>query len=172
MKKVSYKLLLLGICILFNSLSSYGQTFGLEQDFSNPALLPNSVYKILLKNKDINDTIKEERNNGKSIKSIKKRFFDVTKVSINDDKFLDLLVKAKSFLSGMNTTRYWIFKKTSKGYVLVFETATFSLNILKNKSKGHRIIEAAYPSGSKAYTTYFRFDGKKYVFSWSREEDI
>ncbi len=161
------------LCVLLLSpILSYGQTFGMEQDFPKPIPLPDSVYKLLIKNKDIKETIIEERNNKKSIKSIKQRFFDVTNINVNDDNRPDLLVKAKSFLMGANVTRYWIFERRKQGYILVFEDATFGLSILKSKSKGYRIIETAYPSGAKAYTTYFRFDGKKYVFSWEKEEDI
>lgn len=144
----------------------------MEQDFHRPVSLPNSVYKTLLKNKDINKTIKEEVANGKSIKSIKSRFFDVTNININDDKYPDLLVKAKSLLSGMSVTRYWIFKGTSKGHVQIGEIGTFSLSILKHKHNRYRIIEGAYPKGDKAYINYFRFNGKKYFLSWSKTEDI
>ena len=172
MKRILYKLLLVGVYALFNSLLSYGQHFALEQDFSKPIPLPDAVYKILLRNKDINETIDQERDKGTSIKSIKSRFFDVTKVNVSDQKFPDLLVKAKSLLSGMNTTRYWIFRKKSKGYGLVFKTTSFSLSILRNRSKGYRIVKISSISGSKVIIGYYRFDGKSYVYSWGKTDDI
>jgi hypothetical protein len=163
---------LLTFLFLLFSTSLYGQTFGAEQNFAKQILLPDSVYKTLLKDNDVNDILKSARKGGKSIKSIKKQFFQAAHVYINDDKLPDLLVKGQSYLAGTNTTHFWVFKQTSKGYVQVFETATFSLSLLKKKTKGHRIIRSSYPSGAKAVTDYFRFDGSKYIHSWSKEETI
>ena len=172
MTKSIHKLLPVLLCIVASSIWCGGQSFAVEQKLPKLVNLPDGIYKILLKNNDINDILNKAKGEGISAKAIKKQFFQAAKVNINDDRLTDLLVKGQSYLQGMNTTHFWIFKNTKTGYILVFETVTFGLKILKKKSKGYRIIESALPGGDKAFFNYFRFDGQKYVHSWGKTEDI
>lgn len=157
--------------LLVNSALCYGQSFGLERDFPNRITLPDSVYKTLLRDKDINDTIEESKDSYTTAKALKKQFFQATSVNLNNDKLPDLVVKAQSRLTGANITRYWVFKRTRKGYVSVLKLSAFGISLLRNKSKGYRNIKGFSISSNQIFTTYFRFDGNKYVESWSKTED-
>lgn len=172
MTKFLFKIFILYSLFFLCCVVCFGQNFAVEGDFPKQVALPDSVYKILLKRDIVKTVLEEEITGGKSVNNIKKRFFQASNINLNDDKRQDLIVKGQSFLLGANTTHFWLFERTKKGYVLVFEVATFSLTLLKNGSKGYRIIRTDRPSGSKAYTAYYRYDGKKYVYSWGKEEDI
>lgn len=172
MTKLLCNCLLLLFLFLTASALCYGQTFGLEQDFPKRITLPDSIYEILLKDEDISNNLKEARDEGQSAKSTKKQYFQAARVNLNDDKLSDLVVKAQSYLTGANITRYWVFKRTLKGNILVLKVGAFGLSLLKNRSKGYRIIRTGSFSGQKAYTYYYRFDGNNYVYSWDKIEDL
>lgn len=171
-KIFTIKSFLLTACFFTSAIFSYGQSFSMERDFPNQTTLPDSLYKILLRDKDINDTIEESKDSSTTTKALKKQFFQTTRVNLNNDKLPDLVVKAQSLLLGANVTRFWIFKQTSKGYVLVLETVTHSLSILRNKSEGHRNIRCDKLSAVQLFTNYYRFDGDNYVYSWSKTKDL
>ena len=170
-KKNLFNSIFLSICLLVSSVLSYGQSFGLERKFLNQITLPDSIYKNLLRDKDISDTIEESKDSYTTTKALKKQFFQTTRVNLNNDKLPDLIIKAQSRLAGANITRYWIFERAGKGYVLVFKLEAFGISLLKNRSRGYRNIKGYSISSTQIFTTYFRFDGKKYVESWRKIED-
>jgi hypothetical protein len=142
----------------------------MERSFPKPIVLPNSVYKMLLKSdSNVRDTARDVIGEGKSAR---KSLFQATKINLNNDNLPDLLVKGQSFLLGANVTRFWIFERTSQGYILVLKVPTHSLTVLKNKSNGFRNIRTDKLSAVQLFTDYYRFDGKNYVYSWGKTKDL
>lgn len=158
--------------LLTSSVLCCGQSFGLEQDFTKQVSLPDSVYKTLLKDENVKDTIEESKDAYSTTKSLKKQFFQAAEVNLNNDKLPDLVVKAQSYLTGSNITNYWIFKKTKKGYILVLKVGTHSLSILKNRTKGFKNIRIDGFSGQNTYRIYYRFDGNDYIYNWGKTKDL
>ena len=171
-KYLLMQVLCLSFCVLGTSVVCFGQSYGMERDFPKQVVLPNAVYQILLKDEDINDELKQARTNGQSVRSIKKQYFQATKTNINDDNLPDLIVKGQSYLLGANTTHFWVFKNLKGKYTLVFETAAHDVAILKSKHHGYRNIRSISLSVDTVYIGYSRYDGKEYIFSWNKTEEI
>lgn len=171
-KRLFFKGIALAAFSFTLSVISYGQGFSMEENFPRQIILPDSVYKILLKDDDVKRNVEQAKDATRTIKSLKKEFFQTTRINLNNDRLPDLMVKAQSTLQGANVTRFWIFKQTKTGYVLVLEVPTHSLSILKNKSKGYRSIRCDKLSAVQLFTDYYRFDGDNYVYSWGKTRDL
>ena len=170
MKKYLQSIVFSMICLLLLFSVSYGQTFSMERDFPKSTVLPKAIYKMLLKSDESIRRIADEVE--RDGKSAKKTLFQAARITLNNDKLPDLIVKGQSRLLGANVTEFWIFQKSQKGYILVLRIPTHSLSILKNKSNKFRNIRIDKLSAVQLFTEYYRFDGKKYVYSWGKVSDI
>ena len=140
-------------------------SFNGEENFNNSVSIPNEVLEILKRHKEVqrcfgsNPTIQDL--------SI---WFEATEIKLNNDYLDEILVKAKddiqkkesNCLNG-NAVSFWIFRKMQNDYDLILYLYTITVEIGKKKSRGYYQIRAHRSTANTHYTTFYAFNGKKYI---------
>jgi hypothetical protein len=97
-----------------------------------------------------------------------------TKLLLSHDSATSYLIVGVGSLRGAHIVPYWIVRRTSRGYALVFKARCDSLAVLSDRYKGYRELEATWiqQSGANNLVVRYRFDGKSYVkFSSQQTHD-
>lgn len=150
------------ILVFFVLTDAFGQkhqtVFFDEDSFRSQAQIPNSVLKTLKQDAEVQRCIKAANTSKYSAS-----WFEATKVKLNDDKFLDLLVKAKEGCLRGNATNFWFFRNKQNKYELVLSDYTIVIDILKRRTKGFYNIETSRSTANTTFSTIYTFNGKKYT---------
>jgi hypothetical protein len=155
-------------CSTFVFGQKYETSFYDENTFKNPVEIPNSVLKILKQDTDIQKCI-----NSSSGSTFSADWFEATRIKLNNDKFPDLLVKAKNcpLLIG-NATSFWFFRSKQNDYDLVLSIYTISIDILKKQTNGFYNVATSRSTASTTYSTTFTFNGKRYLKKRENETPV
>lgn len=133
-------------------------SFGVEEELKIPAKLPNDVLEIL-KQDERNQTCLEI----KSANDMPAAWFKASEIDLNADRLQDLIVMAEdACLYGANIAPFWIFLQIPKGYKLVLNVYSLSLEVLKTKTNGHSDISATSATAVRVFSSVFRFNGERY----------
>jgi hypothetical protein len=139
-------------------------TFGSESAFKYKVALPADVLQQL---GEYDGGRLKQCQSGDWAEANIKNHFAATKVNLNGDKQLDLVVQAQTtcFMGAHNTT-FWLFtdvgQRLSPEYELAFDISADYLAVLKTSTNGYRDIETGSHTAIEMYTTNWKFDGQKY----------
>ncbi len=150
-------------------------SFGSEGEIKNAVKIPKNVLEQLAEYDD--GRLKQCQSDEFSRQTNIAKHFAATKINLNGDKQLDLIVQAQtSCFMGAHNTTFWIFteveQRLSPGHDLVFSIAADFMGVLKTSTNGYRDIETASHTALELYTTVWKFDGSKYEARVCKIEDF
>lgn len=146
-------------------------SFSSEGKISKPVKIPENVLKQLGEYDD--RQLEQCQQDEFSRKANAAEHFAASKINLNGDQWLDLIVQAQThcFMGAHNTT-FWIFTgKSETTYELTFDIAVDFLEILKTSTKGYRDIETASHTAVELYSVRWKFDSQKYQKSECKVRD-
>lgn len=143
-------------CFLTDTFGQKYQTdFFDETSFERPINIPTSILRSL--KKDIN-VEKCQRSNSK----FSANWFEATKINLNDDRFADVLIKAKNKCISDMASAFWLFLRKNNKYELVLNDYTIVMKIKRQKTKGLYNIQTSRATAMDNYISEYVFDGKAY----------
>lgn len=152
----------------------YETSFYGEDTLKNLIPIPDEIMNVLKQD----ETVK--RCFGSDAQTQKLRlWFEATKINLNNDNVAEILVKAtddiqkseSNCLNG-NAISFWIFRKSQNDYDLVLYLYTITVEINKKKSKDFYNINTIRNTGSESFTTFYVFNGKKYIEKGKKVEPL
>lgn len=162
MSKVTRKHFIV-ICLIF-SLSipgfaqKYQRSFYGEDNFRNPIRIPASIQDKIKKDWQIRCT---RQNIDEAFST---DWFEATLIHLNNDRFSDLLVKAKDpneCFNG-NAVSFWAFAKKGRNYNQVFYAYTLSFEVERKISNGYFELWTGRCTANSCLNTVFAFKRGKY----------
>ena len=94
------------------------------------------------------------------------------RIKLNNDRFPDLLVKAKERCLSGNATWFWFFRRKQNKYELVLSKYTISVEIGNKQSRGFFKVITSRSTGNTTYTTFYSFNGKRYYKKGEKETPV
>ena len=140
-----------------------------DETVQRPADIPQDAWKILQKDSDVQNVLDYDN---LTVEQLPRSWFLASTVHLDGPQESDLVVIARSELSGANVTTFWLFIQTPKGMKLVLTAPAHDLFIKSSRSHGHRDIKMFALTAIRIISVTFHYDGNKYQKSSSSDETL
>ncbi len=145
----------------------YQRSFYGEESFRNPIQIPVEVSEKLKRDW-------QGRGCSDSNEQFSTSWFEATRINLNDDKFPDLLIKAKdpNHSFNGNAISFWVFANRGGKFNQVFYAYTLSFEVTNIRSKNYFDLWTGRCTASICFNRSFTFNGQEYAKTREWEEPV
>jgi hypothetical protein len=134
-----------------------------------PVSIPNDILDVLRKDEGVRSLLDDQ---GIPAEKLPVAWFSASLVHLENSSEPDMVVKGGEPIQGANVTTFWVFLATHRGHELVLRAVAHDLLVQNERKNGYLEIQTMSATALKVNTLLFKFDGRRYVQSRSRTEQV
>lgn len=134
-------------------------SFGVEGEFEHPVPLNKAARAALASDQSVADVLKDD---GLTPDTMPEKWFTTAELHLSSSGDPDLVVRGEHGFRGAYTTTFWVLRKSSDGYIVVFREGGQYLQSEKERTNGLCNILTGLFNLRGVYSSEYAFDGKAY----------